>query len=284
MGAAARDRNRRRPPHLFRSVRVLPRAACRSDVSEFACVPETAVRLSSRRSDYGPAGRLLRRRKRRRHGRAVQRRDLANLTLQLRVRNDRRQRSDEHHHEPRAGSRGDDGSGGAFGSILSAAVRRQGVAGAPAAGVHRLFLPDDTARRRAALVSRGHRRVRGHVDGRRPGAGAGRLRRDGVPLDGARRHAVLRSARAGIRGHANRLPGRGQLVFVRHAVHDVARATLFAGEADRVGVAPRRQPRYYSVAVQSCLRHVARGGVELVGEGRDHLPAAQSRRHPRSIR
>ena len=34
---------------------------------------------------------------------------------------------------------------------------------------------------------------------------------------------VLRSARAGVRGHEDRLPGADQLVSVRHAVHDLAR-------------------------------------------------------------
>ena len=59
-----------------------------------------------------------------------------------------------------------------------------------------VFLPDDATRRGAAVVSRGHRRVRRHVDGRRPRPRAERLRRDGVSLDGAGRHATstIRSA------------------------------------------------------------------------------------------
>ena len=44
--------------------------------------------------------------------------------------------------------------------------------------------------RRAALVPRGHRGVRRDLDGRRPRPRAERLRRDGVPRDGARRRAA----------------------------------------------------------------------------------------------
>ncbi len=79
--------------------------------------------------------------------------------------------------------------------VLPAAVRRQGHAGRRAARVGALFLPDHAARGRAALVSRRQRRVRRHLDGRRHRPRAGRLRRDGLPRDGARQRALLRSAR-----------------------------------------------------------------------------------------
>ena len=58
---------------------------------------------------------------------------------------------------------------------------------APVAGAARvdaLLLPDDAARRRAALVPRRDGGVRRHLDGRRARPRAGRLRRDGVPGDG----------------------------------------------------------------------------------------------------
>ena len=79
-----------------------------------------------------------------------------------------------------------------------------------ASRVDPLLLPDHAAGRRAALVPRGDRRLRRHLDGRRAGARAGRLRRDGLPRDGARRRAVLRSARPGVGRHEDRLPAAGR--------------------------------------------------------------------------
>ena len=93
---------------------------------------------------------------------------------------------------------------------------------------HPLLPADDAARGGAAVVPRGDRGVCRHLDGGRPRPGAKRLRRDGVPLDGARRHAVLRSARPGVGGHADRFSGAGQLLPVRHSLHDMARAPVFA--------------------------------------------------------
>ena len=83
-------------------------------------------------------------------------------------------------------------------SVLPEAVRRQGAADRRAARVDPVLLPDLAARGGAALVSRRHRGLLRHVDGRRPRARAERLRRDGLPLDGRRQHAVLRPARPGL--------------------------------------------------------------------------------------
>ena len=65
-----------------------------------------------------------------------------------------------------------------------------------------LQLPHGAALHGAALVPRGRRGLHGDLDGRRPGARAGRLRRDGVPRDGARRRPLLRSAGARVAGRA----------------------------------------------------------------------------------
>ena len=82
------------------------------------------------------------------------------------------------------------------GPALAALLPRQGHAASAESGNAALQLPDDPALHRAALVDRGRRGVHGNVDGRRRGPRAGRLRRDGVPGDGARRRPLLRSARS----------------------------------------------------------------------------------------
>ena len=68
----------------------------------------------------------------------------------------------------------------------------QPIAGQP--GDHPLRLPDHAPRRRPALVPGGHRGLRRDLDGGRHGARPGRLGRDGLPLDGARRQPLLRPA------------------------------------------------------------------------------------------
>ena len=73
-----------------------------------------------------------------------------------------------------------------------------------------LQLPDGPALHRAALVPRGRRGLHGDLDGRRAGPRAGRLRRDGVPRDGARRRPFLRSAGARVARHPRRFPGRAR--------------------------------------------------------------------------
>ena len=77
-------------------------------------------------------------------------------------------------------------------------------------------------------------------------------------------------------GTQNRLPGRGQLVSVRHAVHDLARAPLFAREADRVGVAPRRQPRATTPrsSVTCSARRSRRRGAQWVKD--EHAASSSS--------
>ena len=86
-----------------------------------------------------------------------------------------------------------------------------------------LQLPDGAALHGAALVPRGQRGVHGDLDGRRPRPRPGRLRRDGVSRDGARRRAFLRSARARVARHPRRLPGRRQRLPLRHALLHLAR-------------------------------------------------------------
>ncbi len=49
---------------------------------------------------------------------------------------------------------------------------------------------------------------------------------------------------------------------------------------DRVGLAPRRQPRLLLLAVRARVRHAARRGLGGVGEGRARVPAAEPRRDP----
>ena len=81
----------------------------------------------------------------------------ADRAAELRLRNHRRQRPDEHHHEPRAACTWSRWIRRAqAGSILPAAVRRQGGASPGPARIGSLFLPDDAARGGAALVPRRH--------------------------------------------------------------------------------------------------------------------------------
>ena len=93
----------------------------------------------------------------------------------------------------------------------------------------------------AALVQRGRRGLHRDVDGGRPGPRPGRLRRDGVPRDGARRRPLLRPAGPRLARHARRLPGRRQRLPLRHALHHLARLRPLAGEGRRVDPARRGQ-------------------------------------------
>ena len=61
------------------------------------------------------------------------------------------------------------------GSVLPRALRRQGDAARRSTRIDSLFLPDDSARRGAAVVPRRHRGLPRHVDGRRSRAGAERV-------------------------------------------------------------------------------------------------------------
>ena len=174
------------------------------------------------------------------------------------VRNGHQQRPHEPDHEPRAGPHRDDGPGRAFRSPLPASVLGQGAPHPRAAGIDPVLLPHDAPRGRAALVSRGHRHVPRHLDGRRPRARAERVRRDGVPLDGQGRRRLLRSARPRVGRHRSRLHAADQLVSVRDAVHGVAGSHLRTGEAGRVGGPPRRRPCLLRGRVRARLRPVAR--------------------------
>ena len=104
--------------------------------------------------DHGAPDRLLGRGQRRRDERAARHAARADRAAQLHVRNDRGERAHEHDHEPRAGARDRDGSGGGPRSVLPRALRRQGVADRRAAGIDAVLLPDDrrASRRRAGFT------------------------------------------------------------------------------------------------------------------------------------
>ena len=95
----------------------------------------------------------------------------------------------------------------------------------------------------AALVRRRRRRLHGDLDGRRHRPCPGRLRRDGVPGDGARRCPLLRSVGAHLARHEGRLPDRRECLPVRHAVLHVARVRPFTGEGRRVERGATREAR-----------------------------------------
>ena len=59
-------------------------------------------------------------------------------------------------------------------------------------------------------------------------------------VDGPRQRPFLRSARSRLRRDEGRLPAPDQLVPLRHALHDVAREHLRAGEAGRLGAGGRK--------------------------------------------
>ena len=111
-------------------------------------------------------------------------------------------------HEPRVGPRGDKVTspprricaGGAFSSARSIRSRAPRIAA--------VQLPDDPALHVPALVPGRRRGVHGDLDGRRPGPRAGRLRRDGVPRDGARRRPLLRSVGTRLAWGPGRFPDR----------------------------------------------------------------------------
>ena len=247
---------------LRRWQRVVPGPACGTDVPELPGKPEETVRLRARHRHQRPAARPAGLGQRLGDLGAPQRVDGSHRAAVVRLRDDSVQRADERDHESRTGPRRDDGPGGGARPVLPAAVRRQGHAAGRAARIGALFLPDHAAGGRAALVSRRQRRVRGHVDGRRHRPRAGGLRRDGLPRDGPRQRALLRSARAGVRGHEDRLPAPDQLVSLRHAVPDVAGAHLLARAGAGLDGAQAGQPRLLrqrSSATSSAGRWKARG-------------------------
>ena len=88
----------------------------------------------------------------------------------------------------------------------------------------------------------------------RPRPRAGRLRRDGLPVDGARRHGVLRPARPDLGRHQDRLQRRGELLPVRHPLHDLARAHVHAREGRAVDHQAGAQPRLLRQRLRAHLR------------------------------
>ena len=187
---------------------------------------------------------------------------------QLRVRNDRRQRADEHHHEPRAGARGDDGPGGEAGSVLPAAVRRQSVAGRRSSPSRSLYFFLTTPR--VAAPRWYHEGIAMFVDTWMAG-GLGRAQsgydemvfrsmvRDGAPF-----YDPLGLVSEGTQ---DRLSARDQLLPVRHALHDLAGAPLLArSKLDRVGRrAATAAARYYASQFRQVFGADARTGVESRG-------------------
>ena len=150
--AAQSRRHRSADAHLLRLHRILPRAARgRTFLNSLASTEKLFGFDPEGHRQGADAGlRGLRQRS------ATRCRELAHRAggaAQLRVRDDRRQRPDEHHHEPRAGARGDDGPGDAAPTGCGGGCSAARCAGPGAAGVDPLLLPDHAAGGRAALVS-----------------------------------------------------------------------------------------------------------------------------------
>ncbi len=195
---AHRAENARRASRLRRRHRVVPRATGDADSAQLAEVPEEHLRLRSEEGSARAARRSVGQGERRRVHRAGRSGHGADRAHRVHLRDHRHQRADEHADEPRVRPHRDDGRARGERSVLPEAVRRQGAADRGAAGVDSVFLPDVAARGGAALVSRRHRRLLRHLDGRRARTRAERVRRDGLPLDGRRQRAVLRSAGPGL--------------------------------------------------------------------------------------
>ena len=265
---------------LRRGQRVVSGAARRADVPQLAGEPEETVRLRAghrhQRPAAGPAGL----RQCQRDLGAPQCPDGPHRAVVVRLRDDPVQRAHERDHESRAGPHRDDGPGGRPRPVLPAPVRRQGHAHRRAARVGALFLPDHAPSGRAALVPRRQRRVRRYVAGRRHRPRAGRLRRDGVPRDGERRRAVLRSARAGLRGDEDRFPAADQLVPVRHTLPHLAGADVFARTGAGLDGAQTGQPRLLFRAVPPRVRAVDGKCLGRLDRRREGVPAEEPRRHP----
>ena len=189
---------------------------------------ENALGFHRKLFSYTPSGprhraarRLRRQRQRRGDGGAAQLRQGRHGAAQLRLRDRGRERAHQLADEPRARARDGRRPGGRQRALLPRTLPRQGRGRARAAREHPLLLPDRAARRGAALVPGGARGLRRDLDGGRPGPRPGRLRRDGVPLDGEGRRPLLRPARARVRGREGRLPDRGQLLPLRHALPEL---------------------------------------------------------------
>src|SRR4029077_14454932 len=103
------------------------------------------------------------------------------------------------------------------------------------------------------------------------------VRRDGVPVDDARRQPLLRSPWTRLRADQDRLPPGIELVLVRRTVHELPGLSVFARVADPVGVAHRRLEGVLRVAVPEGLWEIARAGVAGLDRLRERLPAPQHR-------
>ena len=234
--------HRRRGTALGHFVARTPRI-CDLYLLRFARVPRRRTRCArSRTRSHGSAGcsdggRPSRRacccrtcglRQRRRARRAAQRADLRHRAAVARVRDVSGQRTHVLADEPRAGSRGASDVATERGSPLAPLLPRQGRRRSRRSRNAALQLPDGSALHGAALVPRRRRGLHRDVDGRRPRPRAGRLRRDGVPRDGARRRAFLRPAGSRVARRPGRFPDRRQRLPVRHAFLHVARVHVFA--------------------------------------------------------
>ena len=144
--------------------------------------------------------------------------------------------------------------------------------------LHRLQLPHQPALELAALVPRGHRRLPRDLDGRRHRPRSRRLRRDGVPLHGARRRLLLRRRRPRVRGHHDRLPDRRQLVPLRHAVHELSGVHPRPREGDRVDRAAAGVEGLLREPVQARLRRAAGRGVAALDRVRARVAEHEPRR------
>ena len=143
-----------------------------------------------------------------------------------------------------------------------------------------LQLPHGPALHRAALVHRGQRGVLRDLDGRRARARAGRLRRDGVPRDGARRRALLRSAGPRVARHADRLPGRRERLPLRHALLHLARLRALAREGGRLAPARRGQQALLRRPVRARVRPCRWRRPGATGSRSSTSSSAQPRRGP----
>ena len=158
---------------------------------------------------------------------------------------------------------------------LPARVSRQsgGRCGAPRDAA--LRLPDRATLNSTALVPGGGRRVHGDMDERRRRPGAGWLRRDGVPGDGARQRQVLRPARTRVERHRDRLPDRSQRLPLWHALHGLPRAHLWPATLARLVAARCRQPALLRRRLPAGIRPAARTVVAAVDRLGARVPAAE---------
>ena len=262
----------------------LPRAARGAHVHQFARVAAPDVRLGAVRADDRPAeGSSPTTATRVALCRAAQHARLRRRAAVARVRDLSGQRAHVLADEPRDGPRGARRHCVRGGPALAPILPRQGRRPAAEPRIAALQLPDDPALHGAALVPGGRRGLHGDLDGRRPRPRAGRLRRDGVPGDGARRRPFLRSAGPRVARRPGRFPGRRECLSLRHALLHLARVHLFAREGRRLDQARRRQRALLLRPVPAGVRHSARAGLAGLDRVRARVPArnlAEVRKFP----